>query len=276
MALMFKNKALPALVACLVIGPVAMAMDHGKGGATPTPAAAAKDGVAPAQAAARAKRPFGTVAKAPWIASIDQMAGFPRGTVHVIGEFGNDPSRLVVRDAGRLVPFQMANSSLLLVKLAHPTASTQVEVQLGTATHSAGFHRGGFEPIADVQVLFQSPSEGPMGAYIAYWEERDLRPDGKGGLECWGSRGENYRVIDYNKMIAKAFETAPADSKLVAGGYHPAQAPVKAAAAAGSKPAFAADSAAAEAVSPPSPAVDAVMAAGAEAFNQWMQGTDDH
>jgi len=83
-------------------------------------------------------------------------------------------------------------------------------------------------------------------------------------------------VIDYNKMIAKAFETAPADSKLVAGGYHPAQAPVKAAAAAGSKPAFAADSAAAEAVSPPSPAVDAVMAAGAEAFNQWMQGTDDH
>lgn len=181
--------------------------------------ASAATSSAAAPAPARAKRPWGTIGKAPWIATMDRIKGTDPTVVHLIGEFGNDPSLLAVRFDGKDVPFKMVNSSLLAARPANIAADALVEVQLGDQVSERGWHRGTFSP-STVASQFLTPSGGSMGHLIAYSEERDLRPDGKGGLACWGSRAECYRVVDYNWMVVKAFgEQGPDPYAMTAGPY---------------------------------------------------------
>lgn len=216
MKITLKRRALNTLIAGLAFAPLARAVPpmmednpmaaagSASGSGSVGALTAASPSPAPKPAPVKAKRPWGTIAQAPWIATMDRIAGSEQDLVHLIGEFGNDPRLLTVRFDGKAVPFKMVNSSLLLARPADVEAVADVEVQLGELAAYHTWHRGAFPPSTELS-QFLAPSGGSMGMIIALSEERDLRPDHYGRMSCWGSRTEVYRLVDYNWMVAKAY-----------------------------------------------------------------------
>ena len=148
---------------------------------------------------------------------MDRFQAAPE-SLYVAGNFGTDRSKLRVWHGGKEdSKFVLVNSNLLVLRPAALADGTEVEVvvQLGNLTHSARFY--GQKPSTDPSILFVPLTNGPQGQHLYLNEKRDLRPDGAGGIECWGSSTEVYRIIDYNRMIAGAYGILPDDPNQVGG-----------------------------------------------------------